>query len=257
MPEYTHAVAPTESEMWLNKWFGRGKSSLPAPTSPAPHAPVDPAAARVATYLADLFKGHGIDCGRHDVWVVPNETLPAVRGHWTPGEHSGRLDIEVRVQPEVTIFECFAGMSTGESRTALDDALCNFVINSFHVMLSALWNQHDPEQVTRETWEIGGTTFTSFIGNIGRRGSVGHTEPPLPAGLFETLEHAIRSEPLTTQLHWFRFYFGVVKGEPIFEALRDNEPWDAGLEALRSVDWEASDAFYSARLFLMLQPVVD
>ncbi len=241
--------------MWLRKLFGRTPSSAPAAATPAPDDTVDPAAEHIAVALTELFKGHGIDCGRHGEWVTPNGTLPALRGFWTPLEHAGRLDVEVRVEPEVTIVESFAGMAANEAQSHLDDALRNFIINSFHVLLSALWNHDDREQVTTETWQVGDTSFAAFIGNIGTRGTVGQASPPLPTTLFPALEHAIRSEALPGRLHWFRFYFGAVKDQPIFEALRDNEPWDAGADALKSVDWPATEAFYSARLFLMLRPI--
>lgn len=225
-----------------------------APATPPPGDAIDPAVERIAVALTELFNGHGIDCDRHDEWVTPNGKLPALRGFWTPHEHSGRLDIEVRVEPGQTIVESFAGMAANAPQTHLDDALVNFVVNSFHVLLSALWHDHDPEQIVTETWEVGNTPFTAFIGNIGTRGTVGGVAPPLPAAFLPTLERAIRSERLSAQLHWFRFYFGMVRNEPIFEALRDNEPWEAGIDALKSVDWGAYESFYSARLFLMLRP---
>ncbi len=241
--------------MCLKKLFGRKSSSAQGATSPAASAPAQASAQRIVDFLTEMLERHGVACGRHEDWVTSRGELPAIRGHWMPHEHSGRLDIQVLVEPKVLITESFAGMASGGVRTHLDDALWNFTINSFHVLLAALWNQADPEQVLTETWQIGGASFTAFIGNVGTRATTGAVAPSLPQALSSTLERAIRSEPLSPQLHWFRFFFGTVRGEPIFEALRDNEPWDSGLEALKSIAWEPSESFYSARMFVALRPV--
>ena len=240
--------------MWLRKLFGGRSSPVRDATSSAASASEQASARRIADFLVKMLESHGVACGRHEDWLTSRGELPAIRGVWTPHEHSGRLDIQVLVEPEVLITESFAGMAAVATRTHLDDALRNFTINSFHVLLSALWSQDDPEQVLTETWQIGDAAFTAFIGNVGTR-ATDVPAPPLPQALLPTLERAIRSEPLSPRLHWFRFYFGTVRGEPIFEALRDNETWDAGLDALKSVAWEPSDHFYSARLFLILRPV--
>ena len=241
--------------MWLRKLIGRTSSSVPSAATPASNDVVDPAVERIAVALTELFKGHGIDCGRHGEWVTPNGKLPALRGSWTLHEHSGRLDIEVLVEPELTICESFAGVATKAPQTYLDDALHNFIVSSFHVLLSALWHHDDPEQVTTETWQIGDQSFTAVIGDVVTRGTSDQPAPPPPHELLPALKRAIRSEPLSANLHWFRFYFGNVKGQHTLEALRDNEPWEAGVEALNSIAWEPTQAFYGARMFLLLRPV--
>ena len=151
----------------------------------------------------------------------------------------------------VTIVESFGGV--GRLDEGFDSAMENFRANSLHVMLSALWNHDDPAQVSTERWDIGSTPFTAVIGNLGMRSSLA-TLPPPPGALFNKLHEAMRAEPLTPELHWFMFYAASIRGDLTFESLRDNEPWQAGVEALRSLAWEPTDGFYSARLFLILKP---
>jgi hypothetical protein len=205
-------------------------------------------------WLLELFKRHGLVSTVHDEWVLPNANLPGIRGTWHPGETHGRLDMQVLVRDGVLIEECFGGFGVGDF--GLADGLQNFTINSFHVLMSALWAHHDPEQVESEAWNVGSRRFDVFIGNVGTRGSAG-VAPSMPAGMMTTLEDAIRHESLERDLHWFRFYVGHVKGEFTFEALKDNEPWAAGESALASCGWTPTDKFYSARLFMMLRASVD
>ena len=125
----------------------------------------------------------------------------------------------------------------GRRRAAhLDD----FTVNSLHVLLSALWQRDDPQQVTNETWQIGDTSSSVCIGNFGRRSA---SEPPNPPeGLFRAIEPAIRTARLTPRVHWFRFCCGQFKESALFEALYNNEPWPSTTD------------FYGVRLFLMMKP---
>jgi hypothetical protein len=150
----------------------------------------------------------------------------------------------------MTIEECFAGI--GEGEVGLRDALANFTVNSFHVLLAALWNQNDETQVTTEDWSIGGRQYTAFIGNFGTRGSEG-VVADVPADLFAQVESAIKRDSLTGDLHWFRFFFCNVAGQRIVEALKDNETWDTGMRCLESVQWSDSMGYYSVRLFVVLR----
>ena len=240
-----HDLRIDDLTMWLKKLFGKKAGPAPAKT-------VDPMAERVAQALAKLLEAHGIQCGRHDEWVTPNWELPALRGQWHPRENLGRLDVQVLVKPGLTIEESFAG--AGPLDEGFKSAIENFSANSLHVLLSALWNRDDRTQVNVEPWNVAGLPFTAVVGNLGMRGSSKVDIPEPPAGLFNALHQAICSEPLTPELHWFRFFFANHGGEHMAESLRDNEPWSPGIDALKSLAWAPTDGFYSARLFLILKP---
>ncbi len=201
-------------------------------------------------FLLRLFERHGIECTIHNDWIVPNSEFPAIRATWFPGPSSGRLDVQVFVKEGMTIEECFAGV--GEGAVGLRDALTNFTVNSFHVLLAAFWNQNDETQITTENWSIGGRQYTAFIGNFGTRGSEGVTAD-VPADLFAQLESVIKLESLMGDLHWFRFFFCNVAGQRTFEALKDNETWDSGTGCLARVQWADSIGYYSVRLFVVLR----
>jgi len=95
-----------------------------------------------------LFQHHGLECLIHNDWVLPNSTVPALRAIWYPGDSSGELQVQVLVRDQLIIEECFAGAGPGD--TGLRDALVNFTANSFHVLLSALWDKSDPNAF--ESW---------------------------------------------------------------------------------------------------------
>lgn len=203
-------------------------------------------------YLSRLFDAHGIAHVTEGDWIAPDGELPAMRAIWHPGDATGRLDVHVVLPDKTIIEENFAGI--GEAEDGLNDGMANFTRNSFHVFLSALWGRTDEEQVTVENWSMGDRAYMAHIGNFGTRGSAG-MQTPIPEGLFARLETAIRTGPLTAPTHWFRFFFCNLNGDFTVEALRDNEPWDAGEHALRSAGWSAQDGYYSVRLFLMLRAV--
>ena len=205
---------------------------------------------QTTSYLTKLFEEHGVTCVVENDWVVPNSELPALRAHWHPGSSNGRLDVQALISDGVVIEECFAGVGEGERGT--NDALANFTINSFHVLLAALWGKNDASQVTTEAWEVHGKRYTAYIGNFGTRSSDGVT-PHIPNELFAGIEEAVKHEALGADIHWFRAFFCNLAGKFTFEALKDNENWHAGLRCLESVRWAKSEGYYSVRLFAILR----
>jgi hypothetical protein len=165
-------------------------------------------------------------------------------------ETSGRLDVQVLLEKGRIIEECFAGIGAGRSGFA--DALDNFMLNSLHALLSALWGIKDDQQVLSENWEIGGRQFTAYIGNFGRRASAG-IQVEVPKDLFETIQNRICYETLPGNVHWFRVFFCNVAGQHTYEALQDNELWEAGLAGLRGIAWPETDGYYSCRNFIVLR----
>lgn len=201
-------------------------------------------------FISHLFARHGLEASVEGEWVLPNSQLPALRALWSPGPQSGRLDVQAMVQEKLVVEECFAGMGAGEA--GLQDALTNFTLNSFHVMLAALWGHEDREHVSTERWTSYGKPYIAYIGNFGTRASAG-VSATIPPKLLGEIANAIQAESLTEDLHWFRLFYCGVEGEHTFEALKDNSEWPAGKRSLRSVEWDKQRGYYSVRLFVMLK----
>lgn len=205
------------------------------------------------SFIAKLFEQHGLQCVVENDWVFPNGQLPAVRATWFPSDLSGVLSVEIVVREGLIIEECFAGM--GEGERGLKDALINFTLNSGHVLLGALYGKNDHDQITIENWNFGDKSYTAYIGNFGTRASAG-VECRIPEGLFDAIQATILRESLTNDLHWFRLFFANLQNEFTFEALKDNENWEAGIRCLQERDWQPDEGYYSVRLFLVLSASV-
>jgi hypothetical protein len=201
--------------------------------------------------LRQLFEGHSMEVVEKDGWLFPNYKLPAIRATWYPNnEHLSRLlQVEVFLEKGQVMEESFAGLPNKHGK--LNDAFENFSRNSFHVMLSALWEKHDSEQVSKELWCIGSGNYHIYIGPFGQRGGKG-LDALTPMNAFEQIEKAIKTSKLTNKYHWFRIFFcNTGKEEQIYEALKDNENWHEGLQAIKSVDWKEHNQYYSSRNFII------
>lgn len=200
--------------------------------------------------LSELMSAHGVEFHVESEWIFPFSKLPAIRASWFPRENSGLLEVEVLLDDKRIINECFAGIGSG--REGIQDALQNFCVNSFHVLLASLWDLSDPDQVMTEQWTFEGKAYTAFIGNFGTRGSK-EADAEIPQDLFEVIEKAIKSESLAEGLSWFRCFFCDVSGVQTFESLKNNEVWEAGISALKTLPWAKTNGYYSVRNFIVIR----
>lgn len=203
--------------------------------------------------LSSLFEAHGVPFHTENEWLVPYSALPAVRATWLPRDDSGRLDVDVLLEEDRVIHECFAGF--GEGDVGKLDGIRNFCHNSFHVLLAAFWQKPDPEQVMMERWQIGDRTYDAFVGGFGTRTALGADAIELPDGVFEAIEATLKGASLTKTCHWARHFYADVQGDQTFEALLDNDRWAPGEAALTSIAWPATKGYHSVRNFLVLRAV--
>ena len=214
--------------------------------------------ADIDNYLIKLFGTHGISLLSASDWLTTAGQLPACRSYmhepkYYDGYCSVRVDIEVLLNDSQVVIECF-----GDAGESLEDALAsscqNFATSSLHVLLSAVWGQHDDDQVLRESWVIAGERWDAYVGNIVGKSTDG-ANVPIPADFFPAVERLVCSQKFSAQTHWIRVYFANInRNEQIVEVLLDNDVWEHGQQELGRVDWSVSDSFFSHRLFLMLLP---
>ena len=201
-------------------------------------------------YISELLQSHDVPFHTENEWVVPYGELPAIRSTWFQKETSGVFEVEVLLDGERIINECFSGLGVGKE--GILNGLENFCVNSFHVLLAAFWKKHDSEQVEIENWLINGINYKAYIGNLGTRATKG-VEASIPKNLFESLEKSIKNEALESEISWFRVFFGSVSGEFTFEALKENEVWENGISMLHAQPWEKPEGYYSVRNFIVLR----
>ncbi len=202
-------------------------------------------------YLKELLIAHEVEFIEENEWLVPFSKLPAIRATWLPNasQSSGLLQIDVFIEENILIEECFAGLGTDAE--GLKDAFNNFSVNSLHVLLSAFWGKHDPQQVDKEIWHINGSDHTVYIGPFGNRGA-NSEHPGVPDQAFGIIENNIKNSNIKNQYNWFRTFFcNIGDSEKIYEALHNNEKWLNGENALKSLDWPVSNDYYSTRNFII------
>jgi hypothetical protein len=208
--------------------------------------------------LLDLFRAHGIDAEPGAEWLeLPKHGLSAnacvVREVQQAGAVSVQLDVRLEFDSGRTLIESFVG--AGKSRAeAICDAMHNFAVNSFHVILAAFLNVEN-DQVSEEQWFIGGKQRRVTIGTVGVRGN-----PPVQGehlvGWFRLFEEKLNDKQLQLGAHWIRVYYGQLQGTTTAcEVLLDNDVWDEMQAEMAAIAWPVGHDFYSVRVFLVVQDI--
>jgi hypothetical protein len=201
------------------------------------------------TELLHLFERHDVELEVDEDWLVTDGDFPAVRASWREGEANtpGRLDVDVVISEERHIEESFAGDGRGDA--GIRDALKAFERNVLYVLLAACWYVTDDRRIQLQSWELGARSWDIFVGPL----TFSRDNVAAPEGLLPALQDALRSESLSSQLHWIRlFHRRADDGSVVAEALLDNEPWPGGDRLLGRLQWPSTDEGYSARCFIAL-----
>ena len=152
------------------------------------------------------------------------------------------------------ITESFSGFGQDDEHM-INDAIRNFTVSSFHVLLSAFFTDKFDKQIEKETWQINQQDFTAILGNAISRGSV-----PDNLGLNWRDEYVqkIKKLPLTQGTYWLRLFYGQFNSQTIsYEALLNNQYCQEIMPFVEKFSWKKSDDFYSIRQFLILKNGTD
>jgi hypothetical protein len=211
---------------------------------------------QINALMLQMFQAHGIDAAPQGEWVVfPNRNLRAngsIVKEWTEQTPmSIQLDVRIAIEPWRTIIESFAGVGETKEQT-LRDALQNFAVSSFHVILAAFFQSND-DQTAQEEWTIGGTKRLVTLGNIGIRGAF-PVQGDQAVAWFRRFEEKLHSSQVGQGTHWVRLYYGQANGKAIAcEVLLDNQVWEAMQSEMAAISWPGGERFYSVRIFLVIQ----
>ncbi len=199
--------------------------------------------------LEAIFKAHGFNPKIEECWVFPTQTYPGIKAFWYPNatQKVGQLTIEVFVNKETSVIESFAGF--GEKK--FESALENFIKNALPLYLAAFWG-YDSEEISIDTWELNGEQYLAFIGNYGVINP--KEEFSIPEDYLEVIYDAIEAESLGDEYHWFNlFYANFDAQNRQAEALKENEVWESGTEAINSLNWLKVYDYYSVRQSIILK----
>jgi len=199
-----------------------------------------PSEINVNEKLAELLNAHGVKNNFTEEYVIADlrrEVKFKARATYKDiGQHiNSQLEVAVVSDSGEKIIEYFGDL--GED---VDDALArnlrNFASGSLHVLLAALGSD-DPsilDQITIEEWEVNGSWWTAYIGNLTPKTNNPNLLTP-PDEFFGSLETGIKSQKLTDNLHWFRGYY-----------LQFNDKIAAGEFCMDNVDIIASNPIFSS-----------
>jgi hypothetical protein len=119
------------------------------------------------------------------------------------------------------------------------------------VILAAFFKPED-DQVSREEWTIGGKMRSVIIGNVGIRGNLPEGEQAV--AWFKPFEEKLKAKQLGPGKHWVRLYYGQMQRKAMAcEVLLDNDVWYEMQSEMAAINWPAEDAFFSVRVFLVIQ----
>lgn len=234
-------------------YFVRGEHRLsPIPAPPDFEYPQP--GERLMDFLVGMYRGHGAIASRVGNWVcVDGGSLFTRAAHFDHRQHPGgyilQADFVTLAAGGHHIVESFGGIGT-DFTTALEDACKSFQDATFHALFVTLLG-HPCEHVERERWLVAERPRIMTFGWLRMRGPFPIEDwPPM----FERFRKHMEALPLTSGLHWGRYYYGhLPSSEPVTEVLIDNEPHKELQSELANSSWPASDEFYSGRLFFVIQ----
>lgn len=210
----------------------------------------------ISTYFCDLLNSHGLGAIRFEDWVMVENDFPAFRAFYYPpieAGQSGRLDVQVLLAEDVIVEECFAAFGDSEAE-AISGALAQFALSMFHPIIQGCCGHKDDDQVVSEIWKIGHfSRLKIWSGNIAMRLSEG-ISVDVPHNWLNSVADVARRTPFRKGYNWASLYFARVNEElPISDCRLNNDPWPAGAEMTKALDWPPVHGFYGARLFVLIK----
>lgn len=168
------------------------------------------------------------------------------------------IGLEVRAFHErffpAGIIDCLAGIGADEA-TAIAKGAQNYVTGVLLALISALSTRHTPELDFRDS--SAHLLWHPVVGILQVQGAwtarAGELEP---AYFFHLLQPLLGKLLTDRPFHWLKIYVSrMPDGEYISDCFFDNEPWPAGLEALRqeAANWNTASDFAGQKQFLLFR----
>ncbi len=161
------------------------------------------------------------------------------------------VEFTIRLPSGREITEFVAGMGDTEKQ-AIDDALLNFTLTTFHVVYKGFINAADPH-MTMTTVAINGVSREVITGDILMRGTAESQNIDLNAMRAE-IRGVLKNLPLTPGPHWIKIVYSQNNGEPLTVAVSlDNADHPDMTEAVKGLKWPLREGFYMAKQFIVIK----
>lgn len=208
--------------------------------------------------ITELFVNHGVKAVQQDNVIDFIDKNMHMQVNCFLHEHDNH---QQTVQLDVVLYygikpivESFSGWGNDEM-SMVQDAVQVFTISTFHTMLSVFFNDEFDNQVEKEIWQINQREFEMTIGHFVSRGEVPET---LGTVWFDEYQKEVQKLPLSDGVHWLRLYYGQADNQAIaYETLLDNEHCQEIMPLVEGFSWQASEGFYSMRVFLVAKRGID
>lgn len=208
--------------------------------------------------ITELFVNHGVKAVQQDNVIDFIDKNMHMQVNCFLHEHDNH---QQTVQLDVVLYygikpivESFSGWGNDEM-SMVQDAVQVFTISTFHTMLSVFFNDEFDNQVEKEIWQINQREFEMTIGHFISRGEVPET---LGTVWFDEYQKEVQKLPLSDGVHWLRLYYGQADNQAIaYETLLDNEHCQEIMPLVEGFSWQASEGFYSMRVFLVAKRGID
>jgi hypothetical protein len=167
------------------------------------------------------------------------------------GGYVVEVQFNVRLPSRREIIEFVAGGGDTEQK-AINDALLNFTLTTFHVVYKGFINDADPH-LKSTTVAINGVSRHLITGDIFMRGTASDKKIDLGPMRAE-IQGALKSLPLTPEPHWLKIVYSQNNGKPMTVAVTlDNTDHPGLTDAVRRLNWPHTDGFYMAKQFIVIK----
>ena len=161
------------------------------------------------------------------------------------------VEFSVQLPNGREIVEFVAGNGATE-KEAINDAMLNFTVTTFHVIYKGLMNDADPH-MRAIPLEINGKKRDVIAGDILMRGTASTTEIDLHAVRNE-IQGLLKNVALSPELHWIKIVYGQNDNVPVIAAATlDNADHPGITDGLRRLNWPRRDGFYMAKQFIIIK----
>jgi hypothetical protein len=206
-------------------------------------------------FFVKWLEGHNekeIVSDKKGVGIVGNSTRLRAKVLGSKKHERGGYIVEVEFRIEIPpygeIVEGLSGLGVDEEK-AVNDALLNFTLTTFHVVYKGFINNNDPHQTVEKTM-IAGREREVFIGDILTRGK----DAPRLDSLRPKILAEIKKRQLSNRPHWIKIVYTQIHGKPdVVAALLDNNDDLELVEKIKQLDWPVSENVYIAKQFILIK----
>lgn len=205
-------------------------------------------------YLQEMYEGHGASAHWVDNWIIVDggkllTRVSIVKFNRHGNQFVMQVDFVTALPAGEQIIESFAGIGA-DRLSAMRDACASFSDATFHALITAILDR-SCTHAEREQWHIGGKERVVTLGMLRTRGTLPSESWP---AIFQAIQSQVEKCDIPAGLHWMRYYYcHIPDDQPVIEVLLDNEMNTEMQAQMEHFPWPASDTFYSARLFFIIQ----